>query len=127
MGEVLVKAFILCDEITESHHGTDQKDLTGAGLAVVPALSPFPLKRTFWVYLELSDLKAAGRIQLAIMRADSGRRFFFRSMPVAFRDPLHTTIIVVRVYDFSFPATGVYFVELWYDDEWQIDQRLEVV
>jgi hypothetical protein len=61
------------------------------------------------------------------MRADSGRRLFFRRMPIAFRDALHTTVVVVRVYDCSLPAPGVYFMELWYDGEWLLDQRIEAV
>ena len=109
----LVKAFVLCDEISDNPHGTGQKDLKGAGLAVIQASTPFPIKRTFWVYLEIADHQATGRIQLALMRADSGRRLFFRMMPVAFRDPLRTTIVVVRVYDCSLPAPGIDFVELW--------------
>ena len=61
------------------------------------------------------------------MRADSGRRLFFRVMPIEFADHLHTTLIAVRVFDCSLPAAGVYFVELWYDGEWRIDQRFEVI
>jgi hypothetical protein len=127
MTEVFVKAFVLCHQIAENPQGTGQKDLTGAGLTVILAPSTFPIQRTFWVYLEIGDHKPNGRIQLSIMRADSGRRLFFRTMPVDFRDPLRTTIVVVRVYNGSFPAPGIYFVELWYDGEWLLDQRLEVV
>lgn len=127
MGEPVVKAFVLCDEIADSTRGLGQKDLRGAGLTVTPASGAFPVKRTFWVYIELTDQKRTGNIQLALMRADSGRRLFFRVMPIEFRDKLHTTIAAVRVFDCALPATGVYFVELWYDGEWRLDQRFEVI
>jgi hypothetical protein len=127
MSAPLVKAFVLCEEITDSSQNPVQKDLQGAGLTVISAPDRFPMKHTFWVYLEIADQKTTGEIQLAIMRADSGRRFFFREMSVAFWDPLHSTIVAIRVFDCVIPASGVYFVELWYDAEWQLDQRVEVL
>jgi hypothetical protein len=127
MDDPVIKAFVLCDEITNSAGGTGQKDLRGAGRISFRALDPFPIKRSFWVYIELTGRKPAGTIQLAIMRADSGRRFFFRSMPVEFPNRLRTTLVSTRVFDCSFPTSGIYYVELWYDGKWVIDQRLEVV
>jgi hypothetical protein len=127
MSAPILKAFVLCDEITDSPGGTGQKDLRGAGLTVIHASSPFPIKRSFWVYLEMTDQKLTGSTQLALMRADSGRRLFFRVMPIEFRDQVQSTLVVVRIYECSLPAPGVYFVELWYDGEWHLDQRFEVV
>jgi hypothetical protein len=127
MTEPTIKAFVLCDEITESACGTGQKDLQGAGLKVVRAAAAFPIKHSFWVYIELADQKPMGNIQLALMRADSGRRLRFRVIPTAFADPLLTTVAAIHVFECVFPATGVYFVELWYDGKWLLDQRLEVV
>src|SRR5258707_1138209 len=127
MSEPVFKAFVLCDEINDSQDGSGQKDIRGAGLSVIHAAGSFPVKHSFWIYIELADQKPAGNTQLALMRADSGRRLFFRMMPIEFPDQLNTTIVVVRVFDCSLPAAGVYFVELWYDGEWRIDQRLEVI
>jgi hypothetical protein len=63
---------------------------------------------------------------LAIMRADSGRRYFFRPVTVRHRDIAQATVFCIRLYDCTFPERGVYFVELWYDDQWVVDQRLEL-
>ena len=127
MNEPVIKAFVHCDEIADSADGPGRKDLRGAGLSVIQASGTFPCKHTFWVYLEVADQKATGRIQLALMRADSGRRLFFRVMPIDFTNQVHTVLVAVRVFDCSLPAEGVYFVELWYDGEWRIDQRFEVI
>jgi hypothetical protein len=127
MAETVIKAFVLCDEITNSSSDSGQKDLRGAGLTFIRASGSFPIKHNFWVYVEITDQKSTGNIQLAIMRADSGRRFFFRIIPVQFPNPLQTTVVAIRVFECSFPAPGVYYVELWYDGQWTIDQRLEVV
>jgi hypothetical protein len=127
MSEPILKAFVLCDEIVDSPGGSGQKDLRGAGLSIIQVAGTFPAKHTFWVYIEVADQKATGNIQLALMRADSGRRLFFRVMPIEFSDQLHTTVVAVRVFDCTLPAAGVYFVELWYDGEWRIDQRCEVI
>jgi hypothetical protein len=127
MSEPIFRAFVLCDEITDTASGPHQKDLRGAGLEVIRTSGPFPFKRTFWVYIEVAGEKASGKLQLALMRADSGRRLFFRPMTIEFPDQLHTVLIAVRVFDCIFPAPGVFFLELWYDDEWRIDQRFEVI
>ncbi len=96
----ILKAFLLCQNITD--HPTDraQKDLLGAGLSRIECVDPLPVKVSFWVFAQLADQKASGEVRLALMRADSGRRYFFR---------------------------GVYFIELWYDNVWVVDQRLELV
>ena len=127
MSEPILKAFVLCDEIVDSPGGSGQKDIRGAGLSIIQVSETFPAKRTFWVYIEIADQKSTGNIQLALMRADSGRRLFFRVMPIEFPDQLHATVVAVRVFDCTLPAAGVYFVELWYNDEWRIDQRFEVI
>ncbi len=127
MRQPVVKAFVICDEVIDSPTGPGPKDLYGAGLALLESDGLFPWTRTFWVYLELAGQNSAGSVQLALMRADSGRRFFFRSLGVDFEDPLHSAVITIRLYECLFPAPGVYFLELWYDNQWQLDQRLEVV
>jgi hypothetical protein len=126
MNGAILKAFVLCKEIVDSPGGSGQKDLHGAGLSLIRASGPFPFKHSFWVYLEITDQKPTGSIQLALMRADSGRRHFFRDVTVEFSDPLTSTRVSIRLFDCVFPIPGVYFVELWYDGSWLSDQRFEV-
>ena len=122
----MVKAFVLCNGITDSPSGQDQKDLQGAGLSGIECTSPFPIKLSFWVFAQLTDQKEFGEARLAIMRADSGRRYFFRPIAVRHQDPARATVFCVRLYDCTFPQAGVYFLELWYDGVWVVDQRLEL-
>ena len=122
----MLKAFVLCDSITDHPANSDQKDLQGAGLSRVQCVDPFPVKLSFWVFVQLSDQKEAGEARLAIMRADSGRRYFFRPVAIRHADTMEATIFCIRLYDCIFPERGVYFVELWYDDVWVVDQRLEL-
>ena len=85
------------------------------------------MKLSFWVFVQLSDQKETGDVRLAIMRADSGRHYFFRSITVRHKDAIRATVACIRLHDCVFPEQGIYFVELWYDDVWIMDQRLEVV
>jgi hypothetical protein len=123
----MLKAFVLCDSIMDHPGSQDQKDLQGAGLWQVSSADPLPVKLSFWVFVQLSDQKATGEARLAIMRADSGRRYFFRPITVRHVDPLRATLLCVRLYDCTFPERGVYFIELWYNGAWVVDQRLELV
>ncbi|HVS38200.1 MAG TPA: hypothetical protein VMS17_21755 [Gemmataceae bacterium] len=122
----MLKAFVLCDGITNHAADGDQKDLQGAGLSRVPCMDSFPVKLSFWVFVQLSDQKETGEARLAIMRADSGRRYFFRPVAIRHADTMKAAIFCIRVLDCTFPERGVYFVELWYDDVWIVDQRLEI-
>jgi hypothetical protein len=116
-----------CDKISDKAGTKDQKDLQGAGLSRIECVDPLPLKTSFWVFTQLADQKKTGEVRLAIMRADSGRRYFFRPVRIRHNDAIHATIFCIRLYDCVFPERGVYFIELWYDGNWIIDQRLEVV
>jgi len=114
----MLKAFVLCDKVTDNPANTDQKDLQGAGLSRLPAVDPLPAKLSFWVFVQLSDQKETGEVRLALMRADSGRRYFFRPITVRHPDRAQATVFCVRLYDCTFPERGVYLLELWYDDVW---------
>ncbi len=122
----IIKAFVLCDDVFDHAASGDQKDLLGAGLSRLECLEPLPVKLSFWAFVQLSDKKETGKARLAVMRADSGRRFFFRSVTVRHKDAVQPTIFCVRVFECVFPERGIYFIELWYDDVWVIDQRVEV-
>ncbi len=122
-----LKAFVLCDDVSDKPGSIEQKHLHGAGLSRITAEGSFPVKFSFWTFIQLADRKATGEARLALMRADSGRRYFFRAVTVHHKNALEATIFCVRLYDCVFPEKGVYFVELWYDNDWLIDQRLEVV
>jgi hypothetical protein len=123
---VMLKAFVLCESVTDNPQHGDRKDLRGAGLSRIECVDPFPVKVSFWVFVQLSDQKEVGEVRLSLMRADSGRRYFFRSVTVRHEDAVRATVFCIRLYDCVFPERGVYFVELWYDDVWTVDQRLEV-
>jgi hypothetical protein len=122
----MLKAFVLCNNITDNGSNQGQKDLQGAGLSRIKSAGTFPVKLSFWVFVQLSDQKETGDARLSLMRADSGRRYFFRPISVRHPDPAQATVFCVRLYDCTFPERGVYFLELWYDDVWVVDQRLEL-
>lgn len=121
----MLKAFVLCNDITDNSANPDQKDLQGAGLSRIDCITPFPVKLSFWLFAQLWDQKEAGEVRLAIMRADSGRRYFFRPITIRHK-AAQATVFCVRLYDCTFPERGVYFLELWYDGVWVVDQRLEL-
>jgi hypothetical protein len=122
----LVKAFLVCENI-RGYSDKGQADLFGAGLWLLRSAShpPFPCKLTFWVYMLLVDAKPQARVELAIMRADSGRRYSFREIDMYHTDRLRPGQLVVHVFNFEFPQRGEYYVELWYDGRWLIDYRLQ--
>lgn len=129
---VWVRSFLICDE-ARAQSDMEKFDLMGAGLAIIHAPStgvaqPKVFRCTFWAYLQLQALgsSTAGGGRLALMRADSGRRYYFREMAIQLADRLHPTNVVVRMRDCEFPGPGVYFVEFWYDDLWLTDYRIEV-
>lgn len=127
MNAPVLKAFVLCEYLTDNPENPERKDLQGAGLAVIRCGDKLPMKFSFWAFVQLSDPKSTAAVRLAIMRADSGRRYYFRPVTIRYRHPLRATVLCIRVHDCVFPERGVYFLELWYDETWLVDQRLEVI
>jgi len=122
----MLKAFVICEDVTDNPAHRDQKDLRGAGLSRLVCVDPLPVKLSFWVFVQLSDQKETGEARLAIMRADSGRRYFFRPITIRHDDSVQASVFCIRIYDCVFPELGIYFLELWCDNEWIVDQRLEL-
>jgi hypothetical protein len=122
----MLKAFVLCDNITDHPANRDQKDLQGAGLSRMECVGPLPVKLSFWVFVQLSDQKESGEVRLAYMRADTGRRTFFRPVTVRHSDTVRVTVFCIRIVDCVFPERGVCFLELWYDNVGAVDQHLEL-
>jgi hypothetical protein len=114
MDEAMLKAFVLCDSIIDNPANSDLKDLQGAGLSRLECVEAFPVKRSFWVFVQLSDQKETGEVRLALMRADSGRRYFFRPVIIRHQDSVQATVFCVRLHDCVFPKRGIYFLELWF-------------
>ena len=56
----MLKAFVLCDAVTDHPANLDQKDLQGAGLSWVECVDPLPVKLSFWIFVQLSDQKETG-------------------------------------------------------------------
>ena len=86
----MLKAFVVCENITDTPSSGDQKDLHGAGMARMECVDALPLKLSFWVFVQLSDQKETGEVRLALMRADSGRRYFFRPITVRHSDAVRS-------------------------------------
>jgi hypothetical protein len=122
----MLKAFVLCDNITDHPANRDQKDLQGAGPSRRECVDPLPVKWSLWVFVQLSDQKETGEVRLALMRADTGRRYFFRPVTVRHGDTVRATAFCIRMVDCVFPERGVTFLELGYDNVWVVDQRLEL-
>src|SRR5437016_5462851 len=106
----LLKAFLLCDDAREQV-GLRKYDLKGAGLGLIestaPAQSPFQLfKHTLWVYLQMFDDKRQGTGRLALVRADTERRYFFRELTIQHLNQQWPTSVLVRLFNCEFPVRG---------------------
>ena len=101
--------------------------VSAISLTLSSAIRPDTFSLPYWVFVQLSDQKETGEVRLALMRADSGRRYFFRPVTVRHNDSVQATVFCIRLYDCVFPERGIYFLELWYDNEWVVDQRLELI
>jgi hypothetical protein len=104
----------------------DRVAAIGAGAALVIFLFVPPAELGAYYEQTFKALNVPGEVRLALMRADSGRRYFFRPINVRHQDLAQATVFCVRLYDCTFPERGVYLLELWYDGVWVVDQRLEL-
>ena len=57
----ILKAFVLCNNITDNPVSRDQKDLEGAGLSRIEFVDPLPVKVSFWIFVQLADQNQRGK------------------------------------------------------------------
>ena len=125
-----VRHMILCDEARESPTKPGKVGIFGL-LSAIRTQGPetsFPIMHTFTVYLMLTGGRGEGEIRIMVWRADPGERIY-ESPPYSIRfanDPLRVFGVVIHVGTCSFPQSGLYWVEFWYNEEMIAHEPLEV-
>jgi hypothetical protein len=81
---------------------------------------PFPaLREEFCVFLMLSNGRGSGRLSLSIVQADTDEVILKTSeRTMAFsNNPLDVVGLPIRFKDCGFPAAGLYWIQVWFDDQ----------
>jgi hypothetical protein len=75
----------------------------------------------------LGHWPAAARGEWSVVEVTKRHRAeFFHPVTVRHNDTVQATVFCIRLYDCVLPEQGVYFLVLWYDNVWVVDQRLEL-
>src|SRR5450755_3834748 len=53
MSPPTLKAFVLCDQVSDMPDSAGQKNLYGAGRSRFASVGPFPVKLSFWTFIQL--------------------------------------------------------------------------
>lgn len=88
---------------------------------------PYPLLyRGFCVFLQLTECRGKADARIEIQHADTVQVVFktkTRSMEFS-NDPLEILGVNFRIRDLLFPQSGLYWVQLWYNDSMIAQQSL---
>ncbi|MBX9578774.1 MAG: hypothetical protein K2X87_00555 [Gemmataceae bacterium] len=117
-----VRIFAVCEEVAPD--ATDPSKLSL--LRLVEAIRPKPgsqyplLQPVLTAFAQLTGGRGSGTVRAEVRNADTDaviRRT--RSATAAFptNDPLTVRGVTIRIPNVVFDAPGLYWVELWYDDE----------
>ena len=119
---------ILCDDARIDPNNLLRINIYGLMTRIrSTAIPPFPVMQPLLsALLVLSGCQGTGLLTLRIVRSEDGSVVFRnRPRPVRFAgDPSESIGITFRVRNCSFPAAGVYWVEIEYDGTILIRQRL---
>jgi hypothetical protein len=88
---------------------------------------PYPLLYPqLCVYVQLSECRGAGEVQLRIEEADTNTLIYQTpKLKVSLgNDPLKRRGLPFRIRDLLFPSAGLYLVEFWYNDVKLEDETL---
>jgi hypothetical protein len=117
-----IRSLFLCDRIVRYPNG--KSDV--CGIYTHAEVDEFPhLRVQFVIFCELTDGLGQVPFCLRIVEANRGEQLY--STPVRtihFTDPLKTIQLVYRWQLVTFDEEGVYFIELWCDNECIADARL---
>jgi hypothetical protein len=125
-----VRYLILCDSVQTDPVNFLRVDVLGLMTHIrSTATPPFPVVRPrFSVLVILTGCRGVGELSLRIVQAATGR-VVFRNQPRRVRfgdDPDEAVGIVFRIQNCSFPAAGVYLIELIYSGAVIARQRLRL-
>ena len=91
---------------------------------------PFPLRlASLCVFVVLREVTGSGRIRFAILNAETNEEIrTTKTKPYFFgNDPLVAFGIPARLHDCVFPSQGVYWLQLWFDDDLLAEQDFVLV
>ncbi|HEY3963138.1 MAG TPA: hypothetical protein VGM05_01190 [Planctomycetaceae bacterium] len=122
----VVRYMLLCDDWNIDP--TDNRRVTIIGLiSNIHSLDdrPYPLfYREICVFLALTDGYGEGQGKIVCVYEETGQPIFeTRARPIRFgSDALEIIGVPFRIRDCSFPHSGLYSVQFWYDEE-MVEER----
>jgi hypothetical protein len=119
-----VRYFLLCEGIEYDLSEPHRVSIHGL-VSAIRTQGNFPARHPeLWIYLQLTDCRGNGVLQIRIVQADTDRAIFeSKQRAVSFgSDPLQIHGLRFCILDLKFGEPGVYDVELWYNEN-LLDQR----
>jgi hypothetical protein len=115
-----VRYMILCEQVLTDPANPKRVSIIGL-MSAIRSLdsSPYPLRyREFTVFLQLAECRGAGTVRVEIQHADTGDVIFQTKERILNmgNDPLELLGITFKINDCLFPQSGLYWVQLWYND-----------
>lgn len=109
-----VQAMVLCDSAEESENETGVYHLSGVRSVIE---SPFPaVVSLLCVFAQMSGHQGEASCHIEIEHAETNE-VIFETEPrsVSFDEPTSIVVVVFPLADCVFPASGVYYVQLYYE------------
>jgi hypothetical protein len=126
----IVRYMLLCDDW--QWDPANRRRVTIIGLITnIHSLAepPYPLLyRQLCVFLALTEGRGQGEGKIVCRFPETGQQLFETpGRPIAFgRDPLRVVALGFRIKDISFPQSGLYTVQFWYDGEFVEERPLRM-
>lgn len=117
----VVRYMLLCDDWRVDPDNHRRISIIGL-LGNIHSLEapPYPLfYREMCVFLVLTEGRGQGEGKIVCVFAENGQKIFeTRGRPISFGDdPLEVVGVPFRIRDCSFPQSGLYAVQFWYEGE----------
>jgi hypothetical protein len=125
----VVRYLIVCDDVRLDPDEPRGATVVGPVSALRSLGEPaFPLYHPeICVFVQLTDCRGVGDVRVEVRRADGTSVFRTRTRSVPFGDdPTEIVGLSFRLRNVAFPAAGLYWVELWYNDGVLARQPLEL-
>jgi hypothetical protein len=88
MNPPIIKAFVLCTEITDTPGSSEQKDLRGAGLGIIRYSGAYPFKFNFWCISKSQPEEGQAESSSLLYVPIPGEDVSFPDVSVSPTDPL---------------------------------------
>jgi hypothetical protein len=126
-----VRTIIVCEKVIRDANNSNSITLVNLIASIRPRSDPrYPLLQPeLWVFVELVECRGSRRMRVEVRDGETEKILYAtntQTVPLP-NSPLVVARLSWRIRKFAFPVAGLYWVQVWYEDQLLSQRSIELV